>query len=183
MDLFYKISIVGYIVSLAIELKYLAVPSEESQQALLKSGLDSWKLFKFVLGGLGILAFIFIMIYPFIFSNIIFNLTPFIIGMILIWLGRFLTFYGSLDIRNHFRKDKTSLMTKGTFRYSRNPILLGLNLTLLGFTIAIASLWLFVLSLLFYVGMHIKVLDEEVFLSQRYGQNYISYKKLTGRYF
>jgi len=182
MLLIYKISILLYFISLGIELRYLAVPSEESHTSLMKSGLSSWNLIKFVLGLLGIFSFFMISVSPFVLSNIEFQLASFIIGLSLLTLGRVITFIGSLDINKHLKKNSLTILNQGIFKYTRNPILLGLNISLLGLLISLGNIMLILLSLFFFIGMHIKVLDEEKFLSQKFGVPYREYKKTTKRY-
>ncbi len=165
-----------------LELKFLAVPSEESHSSLLKSKLDFRTLLKFVLGSLGTLAFLVIVIFPFLQFSVLFNPYMLYVGIFLILLGRILTFKGSLDINKHLKRGEEMLLNKGIFNYTRNPILLGLHISLLGFLIAIGKYELVFLSMLFYVGMHIKVLDEEKFLFQKFGLSYKNYKESTKRY-
>ena len=182
MEWIYKISILTYVISMILELKFLAVPSEESHVALLKSKMDSWTLLKMVLGILGTIAFLGIMLFPFLQSSFEFNPYLLAFGLLLILIGRILTLKGSLDIRKHFAQNEGVLLNEGIFKYTRNPILLGLNISLLGFLTALGIYLLVPVAFLFYVGMHIKVLDEEKFLSQKFGFPYAEYKNNTKRY-
>ena len=165
-----------------LELKFLAVPSEESHTSLLKSKLDIRTVFKFIFGALGTISFLIIVIFPFLKISLLFN--PYLLfgGICLVAAGRILTFKGSLDINKHFEQSKGVLLNKGIFSYTRNPILLGLHISLLGFLMAIGNYQLGLLSLLFYVGMHVKVIDEEKFLIQKFGLPYKKYKESTKRY-
>jgi protein-S-isoprenylcysteine O-methyltransferase Ste14 len=80
------------------------------------------------------------------------------------------------------------LATSGIQRYSRNPNYIGwtiyfLGLTLIGWN---GSIWstLFLFYLIYTAAyLHSNVLQEEVFLANKYGNSYIEYKEKTPRYF
>lgn len=182
MELVYKILILLYAVSMVLELIFLAVPSEESHTSLLKSKMGIRTFIKFILGAIGLVVFLGVMVFPFINASHKFNSSFIFIGLCFIIIGRILTLKGSIDIRNHFSNNALNLLDKGIFKYSRNPILLGLNISLLGFLVAIGKWQFFLLSLIFYIGMHIKVLDEEKFLAAKFGNSYNQYKNTTNRY-
>lgn len=177
-----KIASLLYILSMLIELLTFAVPSEQSQSALLKGNFSKRVLIKFVFGGLGIAAFLLILIYPWIgkFSKL--KPSFVVLGLVLIVLGRAIVFVGSWTICQHFKKKDRSLLVSGIFKYSRNPILIGLFISLLGFVICQHNIYLCALSGLFYFGMHLKVLDEENNLFRIYGEEYLKYKRMTKRY-
>lgn len=80
-------------------------------------------------------------------------------------------------------KDKTSLVTNGIYRLSRNPAFLGFDLMYLGILISFFN-YLHLLFALFAVLMlHLQILQEEAFLTATFGDPYTDYKKRTGRYF
>ncbi|HXH19364.1 MAG TPA: isoprenylcysteine carboxylmethyltransferase family protein, partial [Chitinophagales bacterium] len=77
---------------------------------------------------------------------------------------------------------KTKLITTGLFRYSRNPIYLGMVLALLGvFLIAPTALILLILVVC-YVLMQIQIRLEEEHLIKLHGQAYLDYKKKVRRW-
>jgi len=79
------------------------------------------------------------------------------------------------------------LATSGIQRYSRNPNYIGwttyfLGLTLIGWSESIWSI-LFLLYLIYTAAyLHWNVLQEEVFLANKYGESYQDYLKKTPRY-
>lgn len=80
-------------------------------------------------------------------------------------------------------KDKTTLVTNGIYRLSRNPAFLGFDLMYLGILISFFN-YLHLLSVLFAMLMlHLQILQEEAFLTAAFGEPYTDYKKRTGRYF
>jgi len=105
-------------------------------------------------------------------------------GILLVILGRVLTFSTALLIRNRNSQkgDDFSLKQKGIFAKSRNPILVGMHIMILGLLFVFPNV-LFLLGILFYFGyMHYKVTLEEDFLQNHFGESYINYKKSIRRY-
>lgn len=80
-------------------------------------------------------------------------------------------------VDNHF-----SLETKGLFSFTRNPILLGMYLTFAGLWLLYPS-WEMGVGFVLLVGnMHFRVLLEEAFLQQQFGQPYEAFVARTRRY-
>lgn len=108
-----------------------------------------------------------------------------LIGLVTMLVGRFITFSSVLTIRkkNEQKGNSFTLHTEGGFSKTRNPGLLGLYLFLFGIWLILPSTY-FLLGIMFYMGyMHFKVLMEEDFLSNRYGESYAKYLAATKRYF
>ena len=108
-----------------------------------------------------------------------------VFGLILMLVGRYITFSSVLTIRrkNEQKGDSFTLHTDGGFSKTRNPGLVGLYLFLFGIWLTLPSIY-FLVGILFYISyMHFKVLMEEDFLSNRYGKSYIKYIAGTKRYF
>ncbi len=75
------------------------------------------------------------------------------------------------------------LATQGVFKVSRNPIFTSMDLLLIG-TFLVYPTWLFLaLAVVFAVGVHFHILEEERFLSSRYGKEYTQYAARVPRYF
>ena len=106
------------------------------------------------------------------------------LGILLILTGRFITIWSVMEIRKKNRQihDEFNLQTKGLFDLSRNPGLVGMYLFILGIFLIFPGLG-FLIGIFFYLGyMHFKVLLEEDFLTNHYGDSYIQYKEKTRRY-
>jgi len=76
----------------------------------------------------------------------------------------------------------TVFKTNGIYKISRNPMYIGFNcLTLASmlYTLNITVILLGVYSMMIY---HLIILGEEKFLEQRFGDNYMEYKKTIRRY-
>lgn len=146
---------------------------------------------KLMIGGL------FLMILVFSFINKIYNyLLPVyyiqaiwlkIIGLILIHLALSWIIIAQQQMSNSWRigideKNKTALVTHGVFGISRNPIFLGMILTVLGLFLILPNALSFCLTLSTYFIIQIQVRLEEAFLEERHGADYLSYKKTVKRF-
>ena len=80
-------------------------------------------------------------------------------------------------------KHKTQLVTHGIFRFSRNPIFLGMRLNLLGLFLVLPNAVTLTLWLLGDVTIHAQIFLEEQHLNQQHGTIYQSYQAMTPRYF
>ncbi|HMN12077.1 MAG TPA: isoprenylcysteine carboxylmethyltransferase family protein [Bellilinea sp.] len=77
---------------------------------------------------------------------------------------------------------ETALKTEGLYRYSRNPIYLGINLISLAAILGTLNLWVTLLSLFSAVTYHLIIMAEEKFLLERFGEPYREYMSRVGRY-
>ena len=110
-------------------------------------------------------------------------------GLILTVLGTGIFIRAATDMKNNWRagiyeKDKTELVTDGIYSWSRNPAFLGFDLTYIGILTAFFNLPLLILTVITVTVFHLQIVNvEEDFLLERFGQNYIDYKKSVNRYF
>ena len=74
------------------------------------------------------------------------------------------------------------LVTRGIFRWTRNPIYVALDLCAVGTFFICGSLVFLVLAVGLVVLFHDQIRREEGFLAKRYGQPYLDYCARTGRY-
>lgn len=80
-------------------------------------------------------------------------------------------------------EDETRLVTGGIYRLSRNPAFLGFDLMYLGVLLMFFNLLLLLTSVFAMVMLHLQILNEERFLEEKFGEEYLRYKERTGRYF
>ncbi len=102
----------------------------------------------------------------------------------IVLLGRIISLVYIFKIRkeNEQKDDKFRLHTDSVFRYSRNPGLMSLYISFIGFGLMIPTVFYWV-CLFIYIGhMHFKVLMEEDFLGNKFGSDYISYINKSKRY-
>lgn len=77
---------------------------------------------------------------------------------------------------------ETSLVTKGIYRYSRNPAFVGFDLLYLGILIAFPNAWhACVVAAAAYI-FHLQIINEEKYLADTFGEEYIEYKNSVRRY-
>ncbi|MGF6541646.1 protein-S-isoprenylcysteine O-methyltransferase Ste14 [Paraburkholderia youngii] len=77
----------------------------------------------------------------------------------------------------------TAIVSKGPFRYSRNPIYLAFSLLQLGMAFSINSLWLLVTLVPAVALMSLVVIPrEERYLERRFPSEYLAYKASVRRW-
>jgi protein-S-isoprenylcysteine O-methyltransferase Ste14 len=79
-------------------------------------------------------------------------------------------------------KQKTELVRTGIFRFSRNPIYLGMIISTVGLFLVTPNGFTLLLAVLGYVLVQIQVRLEEEFLYKMHGPDYINYKKSVRRF-
>lgn len=98
-----------------------------------------------------------------------------------------LIFIAQLQMHHSWRigvdyDSKTELVTHGLFRWSRNPIYLGILLTFTGYFLVLPNALTFCLTTLIFVSIHFQVRLEEEFLDSQHGQSYLNYKSKVRRW-
>lgn len=83
-----------------------------------------------------------------------------------------------IGIDNHM---KTELVTTGLFQYSRNPVFLGMTLSLIGFFFTFPTVIAFFLLITGNILMQIQIRLEEEHLLRQHGSVYFAYKKRVAR--
>ena len=109
-----------------------------------------------------------------------------IVGSILIHLSLLWISVAQYQMSNSWRigideNNKTELITKGLFSYSRNPIFLGMIISVAGIFFILPNALTFFLILSTYIVIQIQIRLEEEFLEKQHGQEYLSYKQTTKR--
>ncbi len=79
-------------------------------------------------------------------------------------------------------KDKTRFVSRGIYRFSRNPAFVGFDCMYVGIFIMFCNIVLGILTVIFMVQLHLLILQEEKFLEKRFGAEYIAYKMKVFRY-
>ena len=109
--------------------------------------------------------------------------TGFCIGM----LGDIIFLASVLCMKDSWRagipdKDRTTLVTTGIYRYSRNPAFLGFDLMYVGMLLMYFNLSMLVVSAFAIIMLHLQILQEERYLTENYGESYREYRKHVFRY-
>lgn len=77
--------------------------------------------------------------------------------------------------------NKTKLVTNGVFSLSRNPIFLGMIITVFGLFLILPNAMTFFLTATTYLVIQIQIRLEEAFLEKQHGSEYKAYKSRTRR--
>ena len=116
------------------------------------------------------------------------NLLLILVGLGLIGLGVLLAFN---SIARFVRaktgvvpfSESTTLITEGFYKYTRNPMYVGMNSFLLGLMLILQNpLNIFFLIIFFFVVRNMFVLKEEVQMEETFGEDYLTYKRKVRRW-
>ncbi len=100
-------------------------------------------------------------------------------GILLCFFGATLRYWAS----GFLRKDSRPAVG-GPYAFVRNPLYLGTYLMAVGTALAIENGWLLgAVTVLFAIIYHYIILDEETKLERIFGTPYLTYKKLSARFF
>ncbi|MBI2059227.1 MAG: isoprenylcysteine carboxylmethyltransferase family protein [Nitrospirae bacterium] len=80
------------------------------------------------------------------------------------------------------QEHRTEMVAHGLFRISRNPIFLGMTVTLLGFFLAAPNMVSLVVLILGHVLIQIQVRLEEEHLEKLHGESYLAYRRRVRRW-
>jgi protein-S-isoprenylcysteine O-methyltransferase Ste14 len=121
--------------------------------------------------------------------NLSFMRTPVLLKWmsLCLWASGFaLMFVGRFGLGNAFRigspKESTSLKVDGLFRFSRNPMYLGMYATLLASVLYTLNPLLFIIGAYVVIVHHKIVLAEEQYLQKVFGEQYTEYCHHVRRY-
>ena len=93
-----------------------------------------------------------------------------------------ITRLGTFSLRVGLAQEETILRTTGVYRFSRNPMLLGLYLIALGSALYVQCPINWMLVIIALIIHHKIILAEEVFLQSRFGEQWIRYRYNVRRY-
>lgn len=112
------------------------------------------------------------------------SLVLFGLGFLIIFIGIF-QFARAKTTTNPINLTKSSsLVTQGIFKYSRNPMYLGMLLLLLGYGLRLGNAFNTLLAAGFvYYMNHFQIKKEEEALTTLFGKAYRNYCKVTRRWF
>ena len=109
---------------------------------------------------------------------------PLLIRLVFLGLSLITAIYlsrsGHVVVRHGQRPENT--VTTGAFHYVRHPLYLASLLTYLGLTVSTLSLFSFVLLVGIFIFYNFIAGYEEKLLEEKFGEEYIEYKKRTGKW-
>lgn len=105
----------------------------------------------------------------------------FVLGLaLLVWAAVTITKAGSNVPTN---QPTTTIVESGPYRFSRNPIYIGMFLGLIGLAIALNTLWLLIVMVLFALILRYGVVArEEAYLERKFGDAYRGYRSRVRRW-
>jgi protein-S-isoprenylcysteine O-methyltransferase Ste14 len=109
-----------------------------------------------------------------------------IVGLVLIHISLLWIAIAQYQMSTSWRigideKNKTELVTKGIFSLSRNPIFLGMIVSVLGLFFILPNALSFFTALATYFIIQIQIRLEESFLLGQHKEKYLAYRKKTRR--
>lgn len=108
---------------------------------------------------------------------------PGVIGVVLGLAGILQFALRSTSVNPHRPENASALVTGGVYRYSRNPMYLGLLLILVAAVFVLGSLTGLPIVLLFIVYMNrFQIKPEEDVMKEKFGDEFLDYKKRVGRW-
>ncbi|MBZ9570976.1 isoprenylcysteine carboxylmethyltransferase family protein [Methanobrevibacter sp. TMH8] len=124
---------------------------------------------------------------PIIFDTILKNSYLEYIGIILCYIGLVIFLIALISFGNSWRvgidsDNQGKLVKNGIFKYSRNPIFLFMDMYFIGITLIYPTTLFIIMTLIFIIGVHKQILNEEKHLLAIYKEDYKNYKKETRRY-
>jgi len=118
----------------------------------------------------------------------IFSTSMRIVGIVTGIVGVIIFIISVLTMKDSWRAgvakdDKTELVTKGIYQWSRNPAFLGFDFIYIGICIMFFNWPLFIVSVFAMLMFHLQIINvEEEFLLKTFGDEYLQYKKKVCRY-
>ena len=103
---------------------------------------------------------------------------------ILVFINPVLKFIKSKTTINPIQFEETNrLVTSGIFKYSRNPMYLGMLMIILSTSIFYLNIYSILTPFLFVFWINkFQIKREEIFLTEKFGKEYLSYKNKTRRW-
>ena len=103
-----------------------------------------------------------------------------IISLIIVWIAQ-------SHMANSWRigideKNKTKLVTKGLFSFSRNPIFLGIMIANIGLFLVIPNAFTLLIISLSTISINTQIRLEEAFLEREFGNDYLAYVNKVRRW-
>ena len=111
-----------------------------------------------------------------------FRITGIVIGIIGVFFFALATITMKTSWRVGIPEEKTTLITNGIYKWSRNPAFVGFDFLYLSICLLFFNLPLLLVSVWSAVMLHLQILQEEEHMQHMFGEEYAAYKKQTLRY-
>ena len=127
---------------------------------------------------IGVLSIILVKRYP--MAEI--RIAGIIIGVIAVFFFALATITMKNSWRVGIPEEKTTLITNGIYKWSRNPAFVGFDLLYLSVCLMFFNIPLAFVSVWAVVMLHLQILQEEEHMHRMFGEEYEEYRKHTLRY-
>ena len=104
------------------------------------------------------------------------------LGFFLVVFGRIVSHLYLIDINKIRSKTFDGFVVNGLYQYSRNPGLIGLYISFLGFFLLKPNLLFLGCLVVYLIHMHFKIKLEEDYLLNKHGKDYQTYLEKTRCY-
>ena len=123
------------------------------------------------------------------------HMLPFTLPLWVRWIGLVIAACGVIifllaitTMRDNWRagvdeSQSTEMVTRGVYRFSRNPAFVGFDLLYIGTVLALPNIPMLLAAIVAIVVLHLQIVEEEAYLPSVFGESYLAYKKRTPRYF
>jgi protein-S-isoprenylcysteine O-methyltransferase Ste14 len=105
-----------------------------------------------------------------------------IVGIISFGLGYIICFWAKITMKHNWgdpasfnKKRQKELVINGPFKFTRNPIYLGMSLIYIGYALALKSTFGFLVLVPLYYFWSSAIIEEEI-LKKEFGKKYLEYK-------
>lgn len=110
------------------------------------------------------------------------------VGIVLMILGSVASIIAQFQMGNSWRiginkNETTQLVTKGFYRYSRNPIYVGLIISFIGFFMILPNAITLCCLAMSVPSIAIKIRLEEAYLKEKQGETFVKYMESVNRWF
>ena len=147
-----------------------------------------WKTAHIIFGSVLLLGLALHFLWPLSVTPFAYGISLHLLGTPLLLLGTIIILLSKRDMEMHQQPPEpkattTRLVKTGMFRFSRNPLYLGLFLAFCGLAIATDKLWWLLLAPLALCLTHILLIaPEEAYLERKFGDEYLAYKNKVRRW-
>ena len=182
-----KISIIIILIYLSFIIEFLIWPV--SSEASTGQLLHNWRSNKMKYNLIYLVIFLFnsfftispliISLYSLFYIELIQVNTLTYIGLILAWVGRWISIRSAYSL---YKSKLKYLVSNSMFKWSRNPVSLGLFITFLGLVLVIPHFVLIIGYVLFVLNINYKIGIEERHLKKKFGKAYHDYMRTTPKY-
>jgi protein-S-isoprenylcysteine O-methyltransferase Ste14 len=117
-------------------------------------------------------------VYGIITGTMLTTISKGILGISISIFGRIISIAASIRLS----QNESGIVCDSLFRYSRNPIILGLHLTITGMLIICGKWYLWLFFFMYLMNIHYKIKIEESRLYEKFGAAYRKYRADTPRY-